>query len=330
MSESYEIHIRNPVTATINLDAKTDAGRHVAIYEEDLVAFVANTADYNADPRYYDINTGATAPRPTNTRPVLPANPNAAALSQFNILIADYQATVTSLKQLSDKIYQGLSPSTQSIMMDFASQHPGFYQRPWQMFDFIFNRHGTITAEHINDAKKTLRAPFDPTLNSLESHNVALTKIFNFLARANQVVNQFDQMEYYESSIANQPHTATAIRLYKNEVLFANRSYATMTAYMEIDAPDQIVSAAEFGYANFGAVPPKTPTTDRSRSKRSPRSKTVSSDSSVSRNYCFFHGYSSHKGVVCRLMLADPSTYTTAHLHANVHTTVPGGFDSNF
>ena len=62
-----------------------------------------------------------------------------------------------SFKQLSDKIYNGLS---QSVMNDFASQHPGLYQRPWLMFDIIFNRHGTITAEHIN-AKKTLRAPFD-------------------------------------------------------------------------------------------------------------------------------------------------------------------------
>ena len=203
MSESYEIHIRNPVTATINLDgfyvsAKTDAGRHVAIHEAGLVAFVATTAEYNTDTRYHDIATGQTAPRPTNIRPILPANPNAAAVSQFNILISDYQATVMSLKQLSDKIYHGLSPATQSVMDEFANNNPGFYQRPWAMFDFIYTRHGTITAEHIDNAKKTLRMPFDSSVNTLESHNVSLNKMFTFLARASQVVNEYDKMQYYE------------------------------------------------------------------------------------------------------------------------------------
>ena len=103
-----------------------------------------------------------------------------------------------------------------------------------------------------------------------------------------------------------------------------------MTTYVEIHSPDQIISAAEFGYANYGATLTKTPPADRGRSKRPPRSKlVVNNDPSSPRNYCFVHGYSGHKGAACRFMLSDPANYISAHLLANVHTTVPGGSDSH-
>ena len=48
---------------------------------------------------------------------------------------------------------------------------------------------------------------------------------------------------------------------------------------------------------------------------------------SGTRHYCYVHRYATHKGHVCRIMLADSTTYTLAHLQAGSPFTPPDGSD---
>ena len=120
--------------------------------------------------------------------------------------------------------------------------------------DFIFARHGTVTSDHITEAKRTLRLPFDNVRHSLDSHRVAMQHQFGFLQRAHNPVNQGDMMDFYETSVAAHPHILSAIRLYKNATLLADRSFVTMAAYTEIHAPDQIANSIDLGYANYSCA----------------------------------------------------------------------------
>ena len=330
MTETYEIHLRSPTTATINLAAfynsvKLDAAKRIGLFDGGLIAFVETTADYNVNPANKDEDDNL-IPRPTNTRPVLPAGANAAAITIFNIHVVDYQALAASLLTISDKIFSGVSPATQTVMNDHAGIHPDFFLKPFAMMDFLFVRHGTINADHVLESKRLLKIPFDNVANSLESHRVTMNQQFAFLHRARHSVNDGDMMDLYEASVSAHPHIMAAIRLYKNATLFADRTFATMATFVEVHSPDQIQTSFDFGYANNFATLQQLKTKD----KRPSNHRNVNSSNSTStRHYCHVHGYASHKGEDCRFMLADPTKYTTAHLHAGSHTTPPGGSDRN-
>ena len=42
------------------------------------------------------------------------------------------------------------------------------------------------------------------------------------------------------------------------------------------------------------------------------------------KHYCYVHGYTSHKGTACSVMLADPVKYMHSHQQASSHTMSPG------
>ena len=174
----------------------------------------------------------------------------AVAITLHNLQITDYQSLAAKILIVSDKIHNGVSPATKAIMDDHAIDHPSFFHQPWAMMDFIFARHGTVISENIAEAKRTLRLPFDNVLHSLDSQRVAIQHQFKFLQRAHNPVNQGDMMDFYETSVAAHPHILSAIRLYKNATLFADRSFVTMAAYTEIRAPDQVANSIDFGYTN--------------------------------------------------------------------------------
>ena len=327
---TYAVNLTNPTAATINLMAfynavKLDASKRVSIIESGLLQFVQHTGDFTANPANRDAD-GTILARPSNPRPILPAGANAAAISMYNLSIADYQTLATSILLMSDKIYNGLSPATQSVMNTHAEQHPQFFLQPWAMMDFIFLRHGVINADHVLEAKRTLRVPFDNVANTLESHKINMDHQFDFLHRARHTVNDGDKMDQYEASVSTHPHIIAAIRLFKNA------TFANMTAYVELHAPDQLSTSADLGYANYSKSDQRPlqstePLRQKNRSKRPQALR--GQDPTAPRHYCYIHGYGGHKGSTCRVMLADTSTYTTAHVHASIHTAPAGGSDSN-
>ena len=336
MSEStYEVNLRNPHTATINLAAfynsvRLDAGKRIGLFDGGLVAYVETTADYANNPANRSA-TNELSLRPALLRPTIAVGATAAAITLHNLHLADYQSLTASILILSDKIYNGVSPATKTIMDDHAIDHPSFFHQPWAMMDFIFARHGTVTSDHIAEAKRTLRLPFDNVRHSLDSHRVAMQHQFGFLHRAHNPVNQGDMMDFYETSVAAHPHILSAIRLYKNATLFADRSFVTMAAYTEIHAPDQVANSVDLGYANYTAAthaptapdqPPRIKSASRPRPQRG-------HDFQGNQHYCYVHGYASHKGSVCRAMLADPIKYTQSHRQASSHATITGGSEAN-
>ena len=103
MSEStYEVNLRRPHTATINLAAfyqtvRLDAGRRIGFFDGGLVAYVETTVDYANN--LADRNAAnELSPRPVLLRPTIAVGATAAA-------ITDYQSLAASILILSDKIY---------------------------------------------------------------------------------------------------------------------------------------------------------------------------------------------------------------------------------
>ena len=102
---------------------------------------------------------------------------------------------------------------------------------------------------HIRSYHRSQEDTSPPVRHSLDSHRVAMQHQFGFLQRAHNPVNQGDMMDFYEISVAAHHHILSAIRLYKNATLFADRSFVTMAAYTEIHAPDQVANSIDLGYA---------------------------------------------------------------------------------
>ena len=136
-------------------------------------------------------------------------------------------------------------------MDDHAIDLPSFFLQPWAMMDFIFPHHGTVTSDHIAEAKRSLRLPFDNVCHSLDSHSVAMQHQLGFLQRAHNPVNQGNMMDFYETLVAAHPHILFTICLHKNITLFADRFFVTMAAYTDIHAPDQVANSIDLGYANY-------------------------------------------------------------------------------
>ena len=311
------------ILATFYNSVRLDAAKRIGLFDSGLIAFVETTADYAVNPANIDAQN-ILVPRPSNIRPQLAAGANAAAVTIYNIHVLDYQSLAASLLIISDKIFHGVSPATQTVMNEHASSHPDFFRKPWAMMDFLFVRHGTINSDHIVESKRMLRTPFDSVAHSLESHRVNMTHQFTFLDRARHAVNNGDKLDLYEASMSAHAHVLAALRLYKNATLFADRTFDSMATYVELHAPDQVQHSVDLGYANYSAAATVAP-----RSKTTPPRPPSGHSPSGTRHYCYVHGYATHKGQVCRIMLADPTTYTSAHLQAGSHLTPPGGSDKN-
>ena len=205
-------------------------------------------------------------------------------------------------------------------MNEHASSHPDFFRKPWAMMDFLFLHHGTINTDHIAESKGMLCTPFDSVAYSLESHRVYMAHQFTFLDRARLAVNNGHKLDLYEASMSAHSHILAALRLYKNATLFADRTFGSMATYVKLHAPDQVQHSADLGYANYSAAATVAP-----RSKHNPHRNPSGHSPSGTRHYCYVHGYATHKDHVCRIILADSTTYTPAHLQAGSHLTPPGG-----
>ena len=166
MSEStYEVNLRSPHTVTINLaifynSMRLDFGKRICLFDGGLVAYVETTVNYANNPANRNAANELSL-RPVLLRPTIAVGATAATITLHNLRINDYQFLAASILILSNKIYNGVSPAIKTIMDDHAIDHPSFLHQPWAMMVFIFARHGTVTSDHIAEAKRTLRLPFD-------------------------------------------------------------------------------------------------------------------------------------------------------------------------
>ena len=152
MSEStYEVNLRSPHTATINLAefynyVRLDAGKRIGLFDGGLVAYVETTVDYANNPASRNA-ANELSPRPVLLRPTIAVGATAAAIMLHNLHITNYQSLAASILIISDKIYDGISPATKTIMDDHAIDHPSFFHQPWAMMDFT-SRHRHIRSYH--------------------------------------------------------------------------------------------------------------------------------------------------------------------------------------
>ena len=131
---TYDVNLRSPNTATINLatfydSIRLDATKRIGLFNAGLIAFVVKTADYDQN---------ILVPWPSNVRPQLAAGAKTAAATTYSIYILDYQSLAASLLITSKKILHGVSPATQTVMNEHTSSHPDFFRKPWAMMDFVF------------------------------------------------------------------------------------------------------------------------------------------------------------------------------------------------
>jgi len=147
------------------------------------------------------------------------------------------------------------------------------------------------------------------------------------------------QFGKFKPTLAAHPHTlAQYMSYFHDNPVMANQSVAAMGAYVHVHlrSTPAPVSATFAGsavsapivhsgpvthselreilsaFAGAAAVRPKA----ASRPPRSGRGAGRAGRGPPPRAYCYVHGTCAHAGVSCRLMLADPTTYTQAMLSA--------------
>ena len=154
---THDVNLRNPNSATIDLatfynSVRLDAVKRIGLFDAGLIAYVETTADYDLNPANRD-NHNVLALRAGNVRPQLAAGANAAAVTIYNIHVLDYQSLAASLLIISDKIFHGISPATQTVMNEHASSHPDFFRnhgRRWIFYFFAMAQSALITSRNPN------------------------------------------------------------------------------------------------------------------------------------------------------------------------------------
>ena len=152
--------------------------------------------------------------------------------------MTDYNSINASISAIVDKILNGLCPATLQVVNDRATTTLGLI----------------ISAEHISQAKNVLITPFNRDNDNLASYRVNIQGQHQFLSDASHAVNEGDRIAHYESAMRQYPDISATILLYKNSTLFAFRTFAAMTAYVEIHAPDQTSTTIDMGYVNNATV----------------------------------------------------------------------------
>ena len=134
MSEStYEVNLRSPHTVTIDLaifynSMRLDFGKRICLFDGGLVAYVETTVNYANNPANRNAANELSL-RPVLLRPTIAVGATAATITLHNLRITDYQFLAASILILSNKIYNGVSPATKTIMDDHAIDHPSFFHQ---------------------------------------------------------------------------------------------------------------------------------------------------------------------------------------------------------
>lgn len=267
---------------------------------------------------------------------------NAAAVQIFNNatkMKADYAKAQVALKNIivtamgSDNLASLFDPLTglRSVSVE-------------TIFQFAIRKFGTLSKSDLDSILHNLTVPitksqsFDKLASDhLQWHNQA--------AAAGNPISQHEKVRCLRIAIQHRPEILKAYTDYMvANPLLANQNFASLCEYIELQAPNMIMTASEIGYAN--SAEKSIMTSDEVMNHplytaMAAQIKTMSEklnaitnesgeNKKKSKFYCYKHGYNNtHAGNKCKVMANDTVEYTDAKVKAKNHNEVAGGNSKN-
>jgi hypothetical protein len=216
---------------------------------------------------------------------------------------------------------------------------------------------GVRNASDISAYQTQLRTAINGSdLSTFLEFSTRFTKTVQAMALAGQPIASYDQMESFKDATSNQPAIADAISHYVvvNPTLAA-RTLPALIAYVQLQLAN--VTTRTAGFVAMARPHKAALTTDTTGSEPVTHQELAQAlksigdsfhealklskgagGSSIRRgargggpgdkkqsSYCYLHGKGMHKGIDCRVMLADTSAYSRAMLNAKGPNDCVGG-----
>lgn len=312
-----------------------------------LVHLVLTVAQFNALPNNY--------PAPNPARPANPAaGAGAGAVSVFKQELDLHQRYLKATSFLKSSIVASLSPVLRKSLTDPAARLILITSN--QIMVQLDNLFDIRTAHDMDLLHARLTRPLSSQdMDTFLTFSGEFVADLAMMALAGHPISAHDSMKRFQSSTASQPAVVEATSAYiRLNPLLANRDLPNMIEYVRLQLCNLTVSdlgfvgsvpsgVAEAGTKRAGGgvsdTVSRSELTDMLKSVMAPLSEAIrelkqpptphrqgKKSTATSRLYCYKHGYGTHKGAQCRIMLAD-DTFTPSMRRAKTPTDVNGGCD---
>lgn len=296
------------------------------------------------DPQYFAAY--GTADRPDRSIPDdPPGNASGAAVAVYSRTCNNIKIVKKLLAELKIELLISIGPTNVQNLRDPI--HDTRQLTELAIIQAMEAKYGPIASATLGLWREQLAKPITAAvdLDDFLAHHKNLHDNF---AAANQPMSEYAKIDAAATALSTRPDAMLALQAYRvaNPDL-NNQNYKDLSAYLELQAPNMVVSAASMNYsahavankdfdilvaeavakalpaavaaamapyaAAMQAAPPSVTTAARPKLQVTPRHK-----------YCYRHGYCGHLGSVCDILTKDP-TYTKAMINAKDHNSVPGG-----
>ena len=286
-----------------------------------------------------------------------PNNANAAVVKFWDKRVTGRDEILTAREDFTHKLINSIPASDISILSDPVWGMLNVTAA--QIYAHIRTKYSVLNATDFETIYEHLKLSKSATedFEALSARHRALHAI---CATAAQPLSELEKCKYYKAALSTNPAGCDSAHHYTRLTpLLANQTFATLAAYVELHAPNFIVTTASLGYAsaaatvttNIQAKPSAVPGSEVALaaqisqlqrelsvlqrnslgSSRQPTSQSLSSQTVTPRrqqqprSYCYFHGYGHHPGTKGNTMLANTRTYGPNHLNATEPSNPPGG-----
>jgi len=197
-------------------------------------------------------------------------------------------------------------------------------------------KYNIIDEVTLRDAKASLTNPITASTH-IEDFLANSKAIHNYLVRILQPMSESDKIDAAITAMTPRVVAGLAVQQYK--LLHPNvsdRNFVDFSTYIVLQVPNMVTTAASMNYANntsavaidalvADAVAKALPGALAAAMLARPGSMNPTPRPRPPK-YCYVHGYNhSHNGTDCKVMQADPKTYSKVKVNSKDHLAVSGG-----
>ena len=285
-----------------------------------------------------------TADRPNRSVPAdLPGNASGAAVSSHNRQCNNIAIVKKLLADLKVVLLDSIGLANVQKLRDPA--HDTRKLTELEIVQAMGVKYGAINSATLSEWRAQLARPIAPAIE-LDDFLSYHKNLHDNFAEVKQDMSEYAKIDAVASALSTRPAAMLALQQYRvDNPDLHDQTYKDLSAYLELQAPNMVVSAASMNYsalavaqdfdalvadavakalpaavaaalapfaAAMHASPPAATTTARTKLQVKSTHK-----------YCYRHGYCGHLGTDCDILTTDPK-YNKAMINAKDHNAVPG------
>ena len=291
------------------------------------------------DSEWLDLNGGDdTILRPVRERPADPAdNASAAVVAGHNRKVGHFVHFKEISAQLKPLLLESIGVTNVELISDEIHD-----TRNLTHSDIVFSmvqKYGKTAGDTISAWKKQIMLPIAADID-IEHFLAMHKKLHGNLAKVKQPMAEFDKIASMTTALHTRPAAGMVIASYKEKNPdVGTQTYANLSTYIIQQIPNMEVTTASMYAAHVTSIDFETRVADAVAkalpaavaAAMLPYANLMQARPSKPKftKYCYKHGYCTHLGTECTVMLGAPSTYTKAMMKAKSHTETAGGSTKN-